>query len=132
MKGKTVDGMYDNRHPSQFGSQTSYKSSLGIMGMDNVVMICFQEKGQVHKSQGVLRGVQGLNEIPERPDFHMVFLNQIYEPTSRCTGQFHFIDASIHPSHGKKGVDTRTAHDGKGMYVENLNHHLPKLRLSTP
>jgi hypothetical protein len=57
MKGKSVDGMDDDRHTRQFGGQAAQESSLGIVGMNHVVKIPFEERGEIQESQGILQGM---------------------------------------------------------------------------
>ena len=57
MKGKAVDGMDDDRHTRQFGSQATQESGLGIVGVHDVVKIPFEEGSEIQQGQSILQGM---------------------------------------------------------------------------
>jgi hypothetical protein len=117
MKGKTMNGMDDNRNTRQFGSQPAQESGLGVVGVDNVVKIAPEESGQIQEGQSVLKGMQGLNHVLEWSYLHMVFLYKWDQSSPRRTCQFHLIEVPVHPLHAQKSIDAGSAYYGQGVYV---------------
>ncbi len=77
MKRKAVDRVDDDRYAGQFSGESSQESSLGIMCVNDMVRIVFQEEGHMGKGQEVLQWVEGLHQGLEGPDPHVRISNQV-------------------------------------------------------
>jgi hypothetical protein len=54
----------------------------------------------------------------------LVFPDQINKTAARRAGKIDLIDISIHPFHGKKGVQAGAAYNGQGVDMQDIDHGL--------
>ena len=100
MEGKTVNRVYDDRDASEPGCQTAEKSRLGIMGMDNMIGILFEEPNQSCERAKIFCRMQGLYHMFKGVYLHAVIPDIGDEFTAGRAGQIRTKASTPHAFHG--------------------------------
>lgn len=104
MKSKPMNRMYDDRYAGQFRSKAPQESGLGVMGVNDMVVIVFQEEGHFGEGQQIFYWIEGLNQGLEGFHPHVRISHQLDQWATGGAQEFRVEEPPVHTAHTQEGV----------------------------